>query len=103
MMSCAFRSLMIAADVLKSMHQRTGNKLRDNVMCLALDAFLTSLHVYYTTSAELSEKIGNDAQSESFKKTLDSVQADVRMWLKMKMTLCKNNELLPCLKVINTK
>ncbi|XP_076109129.1 E3 ubiquitin-protein ligase rnf213-alpha-like [Mytilus galloprovincialis] len=100
MMSCAFKSLMIAADVLKSMHQRTGNKLRDNVMCLALDAFLTSLHVYYTTSAELSEKIGNDAQSESFKKTLDSVQSDVRMWLNTKMTLCRS-ELLPCLKAWN--
>ncbi|XP_052085094.1 uncharacterized protein LOC127722201 [Mytilus californianus] len=101
MLSCAFRSLMIAADVLKSMHQRIGNKLRDCVMCLALDAFLTCLHVYYTTSAELSEKMGNAAQSESFKKTLDIVQSDVRTWLKMKMALCKSNELLPCLKAWN--
>ncbi|XP_071137104.1 uncharacterized protein [Mytilus edulis] len=103
MLSCAFRSLMIAADVLKSMHQRYGNKLRDTVMCLALDDFLTSLHVYYTTNAELSEKSGNAAESESegFEKTLDDVQSDVRQWLKTKMALCKSNELLPCLKAWN--
>ncbi|CAG2236702.1 unnamed protein product [Mytilus edulis] len=101
MLACAARSFLIAADVMKSMHQRYGSKLRDRVMCLALDTFLTCLHVHYTTAEELKEKSGKSNCCESVEKTLDGVQSDVRMWLKTKMVHCRSDDLLACLKAWN--
>ncbi|CAC5380694.1 unnamed protein product [Mytilus coruscus] len=94
---CAWRSFMIAADVFKSMNDRK-NKLTDNVMFLALEAFLISLHVYCTIKNSLDESVDQPASMGSYDTILNSVQYSIRSWLKDKMNQSKNSELLACLK-----
>ena len=90
---------MIAADVIKSMHERSGNKLTDIVMSLALESFLISLHVYYTTYNVLTETTGEQKGMEDYGRVLDSVRSRTRYWLNDKIWYCKREELLACLKV----
>ncbi|VDI23847.1 Hypothetical predicted protein [Mytilus galloprovincialis] len=94
---CAWRSFMIAADVLKSIKDRK-NKLTDNVKILALDAFLISLHVYCTVNDSLQESADKPASLWSYDTKFNSVQYSIRSWLKDKINQSKNNELLACLK-----
>lgn len=90
---------MIAADVIKSMHERSGNKLTDNVMSLALESFLISLHVYCTTYTVLTETTGEQKRMKDYGRVLDSVKSSTRYWLNAKILNCKQGELLACLKV----
>ena len=90
---------MIAADVIKSMHEHSGNKLTDNVMSLALESFLISLHVYYTTYTVLTETTGEQKRMEDYGRILDSVRCSTRQWLNNKIWHCKHDELLACLEV----
>lgn len=98
-LSCALRSFLIAADVIKSMHERSGNKLTDNVMSLALESFLISLHVYCTTYTVLTETTGEQKRMVDYGRVLDSVKNRTRYWLNAKIQYCKREELLACLKV----
>ena len=90
---------MIAADVIKSMYERRGNKLTDNVMSLALESFLISLHVYKTTYNVLTETTGEQKIMEDYGRVLDSVRSSTRYWLNNKIRYCQHEELLACLKV----
>ena len=90
---------MIAADVIKSMHERSGNKLTDDVMSLALESFLISLHVYYTTYTVLTETTGEQKIMKDYGMVLDSVKSITRYWLNDKIWYCNHQELLACLKV----
>ena len=90
---------MIAADVIKSMHELYGNKLTDNVMSLALESFLISLHVYYTTYNVLTETTGEQKTMKDYGRVLDSVKSSTRCWLNDKIWYCNHQELLACLKV----
>jgi hypothetical protein len=90
---------LIAADVIKSMYERRGNKLTDNVMSLALESFLISLHVYRTTYNVLTETTGEQKIMEDYRRFLDSVKIITRCWLNGKIRYCKCEELLACLEV----
>ncbi|CAG2216925.1 unnamed protein product [Mytilus edulis] len=74
-LTCAWRSFMIAADVFK-VYERPQNKLTDNVMILALDAFLMSLHVYCTVNDSLQESADKPASFGSYDTTFKGVQYD---------------------------
>ncbi|VDH96742.1 Hypothetical predicted protein [Mytilus galloprovincialis] len=95
-LKCAWRSFMIAADVLTSMKDR-GNKLTDTVIGLALDAFLISLHVF-TLDNSNKEFIDKTACMGSYETTFDAVKGDIRSVLNEQMKWSKEKELLACLK-----